>query len=547
MRLNPYISKSLKAVFTVCFVFLTSCNSRNVSEYPDVYSENQVAVSDEGMVVSAASLATSAGAAIMNDGGNAVDAAVATAFALSVVEPSMSGLGGRSQILIKTPEGEFYGIDGTTLVPSGFDPDVHTPGSYGYGTVAIPGTVAALCELLDRFGTMPLEDVIKPAITYAEEGFELPLEEAERIAGRRDDLLEFDGSRKHFLKEDCNPYEAGELFVQPALANTLRLISGGGADEFYHGSIARKIVKEMETQGGYVGFEDIQNYSTEDALVVHGSYRNMNLTGTYRPASGATVIHILQMMEHFNLPGLIDSPEWISVTAQALILGIADRRRDAALIVSKEWAKERAIEIQILETPVYENGNIIEVNAGMDYTTHLSAADREGWIVSINQSIGPSMGSAVASEELGFLYAATMGYLGSLPPGTRATTSMSPLIASDNNDIYVFGAAGGIRIITSIVLTISRILDQHLLLPEAMAAPRFHASGSTVHIENLHDIYWDTDMHTAMENYGWDVNFPTSRGYFGRIHGIWLNKRDGFFTGVADPRWNGEAKSPDNN
>ncbi len=510
----------------------------------------QVARSTNGMVVTSAALATAAGVDILERGGNAVDAAAAAGFVLAVVEPSMSGIGGRAQWLIHVTDGEFYGIDGTTQVPAGYPNDEESERlASGYGMIGIPGVVAAHTKALEEHGSLSLDEVMAPAIALADSGFVLGAQEAERIAGTARELARFEGSRRHFLRSDGTPYATGDRFAQPALAATLRAIQRHGADVFYRGAIAERIAADMRANGGYVTATDLADYSARAARVVRGSYRGYGLVATWLPAAGATTIEILQILDHFDLAAM-SSARWGGTVAAALRLGFADFEwswtagdDQASVIVSKKRAAERAGELQL---PVTAASPEPSPSSDFDaHTTHLSVIDARGNAVALTQTIGPTMGSKVVTPELGFVYAATMGYLGSTPPGTRAASAISPLMVLENRrPVYVLGAAGGRRIISALVATLSRAVDQDLSLAEAMAAPRLHPSGEVLSIEDRGDTAWAATDVTAFEGWGFDVRANASASYFGRIHGIHVDPATGVMTGVADPRRDGSAGAP---
>jgi gamma-glutamyltranspeptidase/glutathione hydrolase len=514
----------------------------------------QIARSTYGMVVSGAALATDAGRLILESGGNAVDAAVATAFVLAVVEPSMSSLGGRTQMLIRTPGGDFVGIDGTTEVPASApaasleaDQD-----AYGYRTIGIPGTVAALVEATDLYGSLPLADLIAPAVQLAEEGFVLSAGEPSRIAGVAGQLRESEGARRHFLKPDGSAYQVGDRLVQPDIARVLRAIAQGGAAVFYRGWIAESIAVDMERNGGSVTLGDLATYRADSALVVRGHYRGYDLVGTYLPASGATTIEALHILEQFDLTGRAGSAEWLALLAQALLLSFEDRVADlgppeqhARTIVSEEWAASRAAQVRdpaAVTVGSMVGGALTSAVWEPPFTTHLSTADAEGWLVALTQSVGPTMGSKVATSGLGFVYAATMGYLGELEPGERPFSSQSPLLVmQDDRPLYVLGAAGARRIISALVAVVSRIVDQGLPLADAMAEPRFHATPETVYLEMRDQASWPASVVAELRSYGVNPEARLSASYFAMIHGIEYDPATGEYVGVADPRWAGSA------
>ena len=527
-----------------------------------------IARSREGMVVTGSPLATAVGVRMLEQGGNAVDAAVAAAFALSVVEPTMSGIGGRTQMLIRSPTGEFFAIDGTTEVPTGYPPDAPVRGedAYGYETIGIPGTVAALDQALSEHGTLSLTRILAPAIALAETGFPLPAAEAGRIAEVAGQLREFEGSRRHFLRPDGSPMQGGEQFVQPALARTLQRIAEEGAKAFYTGEIAAAMVSDITAKGGYLGQQDLAAYRATPSIVVRGRYRDRELVGSYLPASGATTIEALQIMGEFDLPPIAGSAAWAAVVTQALRLAFEDRERDfgtdsakAMLLTSGEWAERRAREVHLpgalpapaavpRRAPHSAPRTSLPVSASTAepaHTTHLSVADADGWVVALTQSIGPIMGSKVAAPELGFVYAATMGYLGELEPGERPWSSQSPLIIlRGGQPEYVLGAAGARRIISAIVEVASRALDQNLAFGEAMAAPRFHPGDEQVTFEHRPGVAWSEAVLDSLRAWGFEVRTRSDPPFFARIHGISFDAATGEFIGVADARWQGSAGAP---
>src|SRR5262245_31295409 len=221
--------KSNVLLRSAALLLFAACASSSTQQAPveQQLTSAQVLRSARGMVVSGSAIASAVGARVLQDGGNAVEAAVATAFALSVVEPSMSGIGGRTQLLIRTRSGEFYGIDGGTAVPAAYPPGTvaSSDDAYGYKTVGVPGTVAALATALERHGTWPLARVMEPAIALARDGFVLSAAEAARFAGEAKELKETEGATRYFLKADGSAYAAGERFVQNDLARTLETVA----------------------------------------------------------------------------------------------------------------------------------------------------------------------------------------------------------------------------------------------------------------------------------------------------------------------------------
>ena len=529
---------------------------------------SQVARSSLGMVVAAQPLATAAGVEMLERGGNAADAAVAAAFAISVVEPSMNSIGGRTQILVHAPDGGLHGIDATTQAPATYDPDKAPQAGYGYPTVGVPGAVAGLTRLLAEHGTLPLATVMEPAIRYAAEGFTLLPGEAARQASAVEQLKESEGARLYYLKPDGSPYQAGDLLVQSDLASVLRRIASGGAEAFYGGEIAEAIAADVTAAGGHVTAASLAEYRAEDARVVRGSYRGHELVGTFTPAAGAMTIGVLQIIENFDMAAA-DELTWAAIVGQALALGFEAARTHRGpdaweLLASRDWAREQAERIRLpvmaaaaaASAPGW-NPAYLPGPDDQGHTTHLSTADAGGLAVSLTQTIGPAMGSKIATPGLGFLYAATLGgYLGRLEPGERARSNISPLMVfEDGEPVLVLGAAGGARIVSAVVQAVCRVIDQGLPLPEALAAARVHPMGGSLNapgaesgfqMETSPGIGWSPDVVSGLGELGFAVAEIPATGAFGRIHGISYDAATSTWTGAADPDWEGSAAAPRN-
>ncbi|UCC83748.1 MAG: gamma-glutamyltransferase, partial [Gemmatimonadota bacterium] len=262
----------------------------------------------------------------------------------------------------------------------------------------------------------------------------------------------------------------------------------------------------------------------------------------------------LHILEQFDLSDRAGTSEWMALTAQALLLSFEDRTEDlgtaaqqAHTLVSKDWAASRAKEVKdpgVVESVVLLPGGLAStVTPEPAYTTHLSVADGEGGLVALTQSLGPVMGSKVAAPGLGFVYAATMGYLGPQPPGARPFSSQSPLIVlKDGEPAYVLGAAGGRRIISAIVAVVSRVVDEELSLADAMALPRFHPTPEAIYVEGRRAATWSAADMAELASFGFAPEARAAASYFARIHGIEFDALTDAFIGVADPRGAGGAR-----
>ena len=517
-------------------------------------SARQAGRSDAGMVATAHPLATEAGVRMLEMGGNAADAAVAAGFAIAIVEPTMNSIGGRNQILIRTPDGSFHGIDGTTQAPWDYDPETAPQASYGYAVIGIPGALAGLMKLHAEHGSLPINTVMAPAIEYAEYGFRVLPADANRQAGGAAQALEFPGTASAYYKPDGSPHRAGDLLRQPDYANTLRKIAAGGRDVFYRGDIARAMAADFAENGSAVSLEALQDYVAEDSRIVRGSYRGYDLIGMDVPAAGALTIQALHIMENFD-PGSMSEAEWFAITGQALAMAAPELRvlgtdTAAARATSKEWAAQRATEVAAPgRVPADVESPFSSFEPGADlrgHTTHLSTADGSGMFVSLTQTLGPNMGSKVVTPGLGFLYASTLGgYLSSIGAGVRARSNISPfMVARDGELLLVLGAAGGGMIPPAVVHAVTRVIDFGMSLPQALAEPRvaFGRGGFTA--ETSADIGWNDDELAEMRALGIEITEVPRAGGFGRVHGIQFDPESGTWIGAADPDWEGSARGP---
>ncbi len=524
---------------------------------------DSVASSSAGMVVSGSPYATEAGVRMLEAGGNAVDAAVAAAFALAVAEPTQSGLGGRTQMLVVTAEGRVHGIDGTTQVPAGYDSTTAPRGEHGHGAVAIPGTVAALTRALEAHGTLPLATVLGPALSFARHGIAVPAGEARRLAEVAGELDPSSEVARVFYRPGAAPLAAGDTLVQPDLAAVLETLAAQGRDAFYRGDIGRRIAEDMAAHGGFVTAQDLAEYQAEDSEVGRGTFAGATLLGSYLPASGVTVIEILQIVDRLA-PEPGDEGAWSAALVEALLAGFEDRelaeadpdgKRAVAWLTSDSLADRRAREIAgKLRTMAASVASpmagvaALALDDGSEpaFTTHISVADTFGNAVALSQSLGPTLGSRVVSPGLGFLYASTLGgYLVGARPGYRPFSSQAPLVAVRATggggataagrpaSLLVIGGAGSRRILSALVSTITRHLRDGEGLEAALLAPRLHPTGTRV------DVQEGWSAAGALQALGYEVTLREA-SYFARLNAVELLAPRSF-RGVGEPRWSESA------
>ena len=485
-------------------------------------------------------LATNAGLEMYKQGGNAFDASVAAGFALAVVEPSMSGLGGRLQAIYKNSNGKIAGIDASTEVPRNYVRNEQKI-SYGYPTIGIPGVVAGLLALHEQKGNLPLPKVLAPAINYAANGFKLLPGEAKRQLLAKEKLLEFEGSRHHFLINDSLNYQTGDQLIQEDLAQVLEAIAKRGKAGFYEGEVAEKMVDDFKTNGGIVTLEDLKNYQARESKILTGKFRGHDIYSLFLPSFGAITIQILQILDHIQAPS--DENEWAYQHGRATELAYTFRKKQVDTnqlneILSYEKADQWANEIEEKQKEnLLPNDNMPVSWTSVDgHTTHLTTADQWGNVVSLTQTIGPNMGSKVTTKGLGFLYAVTLGgYLGDYKPGDRANSHISPtIIEKDGRVILALGAAGGSRIVPAVTQVTDRFITQNTSLKTALSLPRVYPYQDSLWVENHEGIR--QRVKTSIYR-SFPIKFINEQARFGRVHAI--AKKGKAWIGAADPDWEG--------
>jgi gamma-glutamyltranspeptidase/glutathione hydrolase len=509
---------------------------------------------------------------VLARGGNAADAAVAAGFALAVVEPSMSHLGGRIQILVRTPDGQYQGYNGMTEVPASYEPP-EEPVNQGYGTIATPGVVAGLARLHAEHGSLPWAELLAEPARIAREGYALLPGAAARHETGFEQFSDNPGFQSVFVEDDGTAYDAGDVIVQPALARTIERLAEHGADDFYHGQIAQQIAADMAANGGHVTIHDLAAYRVLDGRYIATDYRNYGIHTLAAPAGGGLVVKTLNILENFDLAGFSEA-QWAAVVNQALALAINSMATDRAelnleQVASKAWAAEQAATIVVPSATETTATTLITSQvassttdwscerwgADSHHTTHFTIADCGGATVSITQTVGPLFGSRVITPDLGFVYATTMGsYLAEADqaPGSRPRTAIAPtFVTLDGNVVLVLGAAGGIHILSAIVQTISRHLDQGHDPFFAVALPRVHPErlttesgerrtyGDKVSLEMTPERGWAPEIASQLDDAGFEVLPVEEHASFGRVHLI--AGSDGGWLGVADPDWEGTS------
>lgn len=529
------------------------------------HCEKQPAVGSRGMVVSNHPLASAAGAEMIAAGGNAIDATVATLFALTVVEPMMVGIVGGGTLHVRTADGTNRIIDAMSTVPLAGKPDMYTPvpngapenyettdraNVVGVNSICAPGALLGWVEILTRWGTMSLDEVMQPAIKHASRGFRATPYLHECITGAAADLA-LQKEIAAMLLPGGSPLKAGERLVQGDYAETLRLIANDGVAALHGGPIGDAVAAYVQKMGGVLGREDLISYRTKEREPIRTTYRGWELIMPPPPAaSGVHITQMLHIMEAYDVRGMgFGSPELVHLMAEALKIAFADRAEASgdpdfvdvpvAKLTSREYAAERRARINMDSTQTWGPG--IRQGEGKN-TTHMTAADRDGNVVAVTSTINNSFGARIVIPGTGIIpnnYMHTFdprpGRALSIVPGKRVTTSMSPSMALLEGKLkFALGLPGGKRIFPSVWQAMMNIIDHGMSLQEAVEAPRQWSEGPTLEMENT----YPESIYGQMRAKGHRVEVLPHVA--GGMNGIAFND-DGTMTGAACWRADGHG------
>lgn len=535
-------------------------------------------VSSSGMVVSSSADAARAGASVLEKGGNAVDAAVATAFAVAVTQPFSAGLGGGAFVLLRTAEGQVFAVDARETAPAAATRDMYvqagTPKNAsrrGPLAVAVPSFTAGMAYVLKRWGSMELAQVLEPAIRLAE-GFPLSGFQADRINYMRAFMSadEFPETvRIQFEPAAADGHaDVGEVLVQSDLAETLRAIAKDGPEVVSTGPMGRRIVKEVRRRGGILTLDDLKNYRPKVRPAVQGRYRGYDVYSFPPPSSGgAVLLEALNILEGMNLSAQpAQSPANIHLVTEAMKLAFADRAAymgdpdfvDIPLerIVSKDYADKQRARIDPQKSTIVVAPGTPADDSG---TAHLSVTDEAGSAVAITMTINTSYGSGITVPGTGIILNNEMDDFSVAPDtpnayglvdtrganavaaGKRPLSSMTPtILVKDGKTFMVTGSPGGPRIISTVLLTILNVIDWKMSVGEAVSAPRYHHQWipDTLRVEPK----IATPTVGALKAMGHDVDVSSRE--WSAAEAIVIDPTTGLHAGGADPRTQGAALGP---
>jgi len=571
----------------------TANEFRDQSEIPKEWPREPVRAA-HGMVATDEPLASQAGVEILRRGGNAVDAAVATAFALAVVEPAAGNIGGGGFMLVRLATGKTNFFDYREMAPGKATRDMYLnpdgtlnkqASVIGYRSVAVPGTVAGLALALKTNGTMKLSDVLQPAIRYAEQGIPVTEKLVREFQNERADLQRFSMSNHVFLN-DGKMYQVGDKLRQPELAATLRRIARNGPDEFYKGQTAQMLASDMAALGGLITLEDLAHYQPKIREVLQANY-TMNgqhweiLTSPPPSSGGVAIIEALNMLQDVPLKGW-DDPQSVHMVAEVMRRMFADRAAylgdpdyssvPVAGLTSPCYAKDLLATIDPVRASTSKEiraGNPHVCSSGVStsvstntiispgegpHTTHFSVVDAAGNAVASTFTLNNGYGSHVTSSA-GFLLNDEMDDFTTQPgvpnalfgliqsedntiaPGKRPLSSMTPtIVLRDGQLSFVTGSPGGPTIISVTLLSILNWMRLGMDAQSAINAPRFHHQWlpDDLVMEKL----FSAEMEEQMKARGYEVK---RRGHIGLVNAIGIDPKTKERCGAADPRDNGSA------
>ena len=537
------------------------------------------------IVASVHELASRAGVEVMQAGGNAVDAAVATGFALAVVHPQAGNIGGGGFLLLRTSTGETHFIDFREKAPAAATENMYLDAHgnviedlsiVGYKSVGVPGSVAGLVYAEKKYGKLSLEKVMAPAIKLARDGFALAYEDA-RDLKTDEHLGHFPDSRRIFQR-DGKFYQPGEILKQPELARTLERIAKN-PDDFYHGALARELAAAVQKNGGLITAADLAAYEVKEREPVRGTYRGYDIISAPPPSSGgAGLVEILNILEGFDLSKFGNrSAETIHLTSEAFRRAFFDRadfmgdpdfsKVPVPQLIDKKYAAawrdtidpKHASASMDLKRPAFEGlEQVADLHAlairEPENTTHYSVVDSDGNAVAVTTTLNDSFGSRATAEGLGFLlndemddfaskqgvpnaYGLIQGPANAIGPNKRPLSAMTPTIVLKDGKLFlVLGSPGGPTIITTVANILMGVVDFGLDVQEAVNAPRFHHQWLPDQILVEDRLSPDTMNVLRSKGHKLDV-----KHFWGDGECIMVDPKTGERLGASDGRNNGKA------
>ncbi len=527
----------------------------------------------EAMIVTAQPEASEAGARVLMDGGNAVDAGIAAALVQGIVDPQMCGIAGFGTAQIRTPDGKSSCIDFHGKTPLMATPDMWEDllegetrdgfgfllkgnvNDFGYGAVTTPGSLLAYFEAVRDFGTWSWADVVAPSIKQADEGFLVRphvyffwihggdlgrVDVVERLASTKT-------GREIYFRGDGKPKKIGERVMNPDLAETMRIIARDGVDSFYRGEIADRIEEDMIANGGLIRKADLEAYRTTHTQPLTGSYRGFDIHTCQPPGGGIMLVEMLNILENFDLASMgHNSTDYIRTVCEAMKAATSDKDNhvgDPAFIDIPDYLTEKAYAAEIAgRINAGERMEVTRLPQGESpHTTHVAVVDKDGMAFSMTHSLG--MPSGTISDGLGFMYNGCMGVFdprpgrtGSIAPGKSRFSSVCPTIVTrDGAPRIVIGAPGGTQIAMGVLQALLNVMDFDMSMSDAVSVPRFSSTSNAIDVTSRIPGY----ITDPLEAEGYEVIRSALTFDIAAVHGIRID--DGVLTGGADPGHDGVA------
>lgn len=528
-----------------------------------------------GLVVSSSAIASEIGRDVLKQGGNAIDAAVATAFAMAVTWPSAGNVGGGGFIVYVDKNGKATSFDFREKAPLAahenmfIDEDgelVRNLNRRGMLSIGTPGTVAGLYLAHQRYGKLPWKKLVNPAVKLASKGFEFTHALMDDSQRRKESWTKIPSTARIMYKHDATVYEPGETWKQPELAATLKRIRDHGHDGFYKGETAKRLAAFMKSQGGIITEQDLAAYQAVERKPIEGNYRGYTVYSMPPPSSGGVaLVEMLNILENYDLQQLgYASADYIHVVNEAMRRAYADRAEymgdpdfnpdlPTARLTSKDHAANVKRTISMDAVSVSDSSRFGQIYEGGNNTTHFSVVDAEGNAVALTYTLENSYGSQIIADGLGFFLNDEMGDFNPVPgvttsdgqigtkpnlvqPGKRMLSSMTPtILVRDGKPAMVIGTPGGRTIINTVLQVILNVVDHKMNIAEAVEAPRFHHQWlpDVLYFESL-TINKNTQEDLKRRGHTLEELPPT--WYQGSAMGIYIDRKSGYLMGGVDSR-----------
>ncbi len=495
--------------YLIIFVFVSNCLLATAQITAYQYEAQKNITVSRAAVVSAHTLASQAGESILKKGGNAIDAAIATQFALAVVYPGAGNIGGGGFMVAHLKNGKDFSLDYRETAPAAAFKDMYLDAAgnavtamsqWGYKACGVPGTVAGLFAALP-YAKFKMPVLMAPAIQLAEKGFVITKEEAASLNSARKDFMDLNKEPIAFVKKEL--WKAGDTLIQPQLAATLTRISKLGASGFYEGATALMIQNGLQKNGGIISLDDLKNYKAKFRDPIRFNYRGYQIISMPLPSSGGIILQqVLKMIENKDVQALqFQSAASVQLLVEAERRAFADRAQymgdaDFVQVPVKQLLDDTYLQKRISDYIPGKAGNSKETGAGIipehEETTHISILDAEGNAVSVTTTLNGSYGSRVVIAGAGFImnnemddfsikegvpnmYGAVGNAANAIAPGKRMLSSMTPtLVLKNKKPFIVVGTPGGTTIPTSVIQSLVNIIDFKMNAADAVNKPKFH-------------------------------------------------------------------------